>query len=108
MRTYGLEYTILPPVGLFFFRVVSEFSWPAALANNCILTLVCAMMAYWRSKQLAKGLSTRRPNYDNLEPMWPALVFLGLLFAAALQLIFSVTHISYYRDGPFVPDLFDR
>lgn len=111
MRTFGVEYAVLPPIGLWYFRAVSDFSWPAALANNMLLTLVCAGGAYWRSKQLHKGSvgkrRVRKDDYNNLEPMWPALVFLVLLLLAAVQLILAVTHVSYYRNGPLVPDLFD-
>jgi hypothetical protein len=109
MKTFGLEYTILPCISLFYFRAIESYSWPGALGNNAIVTLVCAAAAHWRSKQLAKfyGSRSRKPNVNCIEPMWPALVFLLLLFLAALQLILCVTHVSYYRKGQLLPDLFD-
>jgi hypothetical protein len=109
MKTFGLEYTILPLISIVYFRVVEHYTWPGALGNNVIVTLVCAAGAHWRSKQLAKHYATRtrKPNANCLEPMWPALVFLLLLFMAALQLILCISHVSYYRKGPLLPDLFD-
>lgn len=109
MKTFGLEYTVLPFLSLFYFRAIENYTWPGALGNNVVVTLVCAAGAYWRSKQLAKyyGSRTRTPNVNSLEPMWPALVFLVLLFVAALQLILCISHVSYYRKGPLLPDLFD-
>lgn len=107
MITYGLEYSILPLCGIFFFATMTGFSWPGVLLNNAVLTFISAMGAHWRSKQLAK-LYYKRDSYDRLEPMWPALLFLMLVYLTALQLIAAVAHVSYNRNGPLVPDLFDR
>jgi hypothetical protein len=104
--TYGLEYAVLPPISLLYFFYATDFTLPGMLFNNALLTFVAAAAAWWRSKQLVQVLG-RRPDPTQLEPMWPALVFLLLVYLGALQVILAVAHLSYYRDGPLVQDVFD-
>ena len=104
--TYGLEYAVLPPISLIYFWIMTDFTVPGMFFNNAILTIVAASAAWWRSKQLVQMLG-RRPSPEHLEPMWPALVFLGLAYLGGLQVILAVAHLSYYRDGPLVQDVFD-
>lgn len=103
---YALEYAILPAVGLPYFLMVQEFGIPATLANNAVLTAACAGAAYYYSTLVAKRIGKR--NYKGrLEPVWPGFMSLLLAYLAALQMIMAVAHISYYRDGPLVHDIFD-
>lgn len=105
MRTYATEFLILPALGMPYFYSVGEFTLPGALFNNAILTAVCGVGALWKSKGIAKQIGRR--NHHRLEPVWPAFMGLILIFLAALQLVLSITHVSYYRKGPLVTDMFD-
>ena len=117
MKTFGLEYAILPFIALPYFYFVASFSIPGALFNNCVLTVLCGLGAWWRSRSLSLWIRSKggqassgifgKGVMDPLLPVWPALVALVLWFLAALQLILCITHISYYRDGQLVHDLFD-
>jgi len=105
-KLYGLEFAILPVVSLPTIYWWGDFTFPVVMVNNSIITAVCALAAGWRSRQIAAAMG--RGHRDRLAPMWPALVGLLLAFFAALQVIFCVAHLSYFRDGPLVPDLFDH
>jgi hypothetical protein len=105
-KLYGFEYAILPAVGLPFLYYAGDFTLPAALFNNFILTAVCAATAMWRSRQIRAAVG--RSYTDRLDPVWPALVGAFLAFLAMLQLILSVAHLSYYRNGAMAIDLFER
>ena len=104
--TYALEYTVLPLIGLPYFLIAQEFSLPAALANNGILTAACGGAAYYYSCLVAKRIGKRHYK-GRLEPVWPGFMSLVLAYLAILQIIIAITHISYYRDGPLVHDIFD-
>ena len=106
MKTFALEYAVLPCLGPVYFYGVAELSWPAVFFNNAILTLTCACASWLRSRQLA-GVVLKKQRLDRLEPVWPFLMTLTLLLFAALQLIAAVTHLSYFRNGPLVRDMFD-
>jgi len=63
---------------------------------------------WWRSKQLATFAEKRGDRRERLAPVPYFFTALVLAFFAALQIIFAITHLSYYRKGPLVTDLFDR
>lgn len=105
MKLYGLEYFILPLVSLSYLSLSTDFTWVGILFNNAIITVLMGVVAYMRSQQIAK-LVPRRDRLDRLDSMWPAFAALVLIFLGFLQLVLSVTHLSYYRSGPLV-DLFD-
>eukprot|EP00744_Colponema_vietnamica_P024484 GILI01035718.1.p1 GENE.GILI01035718.1~~GILI01035718.1.p1 ORF type:complete len:109 (-),score=8.60 GILI01035718.1:55-381(-) len=107
MRTYGFEFAILPLIGFPYFFLFEGFSLPASLANNAVLTAVCAIGAYYVSRRLAKSIGAKN-QIDRLAPAWPAFMSLWLAYIAGLQLIMCVTHLSYYRKGDFAKDLFDK
>lgn len=106
-RTYGLEFFVLPILALPYFYYVSDFTLPGALFNNCILSFVMAGLAWWRSTAIAATIP-RSATRHRLDPAWPAFASMTLVFLAVLQLILSVAHLSYYRKGPLVPDLFEN
>jgi hypothetical protein len=105
MKLYGLEYFILPLVSLTYLSLSTDFTWVGILFNNAIITVLMGVVAYMRSQQIAK-LVPRKDRLDRLDSMWPAFAALVLIFLGFLQLVLSVTHLSYYRNGPLV-DLFD-
>lgn len=107
MKTYGFEFTILPLIGFPYFYLFQGFALPSALANNAVLTAVCAGGAYYVSYRSAKEIKGKR-QLDRLAPAWPAFMSLWLTYIALLQLIACVTYLSYYRTGDFSKDLFDR
>jgi hypothetical protein len=88
--------------------LMTDFTWPGAFLNNSIITAASAGAAWWRSKQLADFAIKRNDRKDRLTPVGPFIASMILAFSAALQIIFAVTHLSYYRKGPLVTDLFDR
>lgn len=104
---YGGEYCILPVVSLAYLYFVGNFSVPATLINNTFITAANGGAALWRSRVLARQVPPGRQRRDRLEPLWPGLMGLLLLFLAALQLILAVTHISWYRNGPLISDMFE-
>ena len=105
-RLFGAEFAILPFVSFPYLYLVGDFSMPAVLFNNAIVTALCGAVALWRSSAIAKAIGPR--HHNRLEPVWPAFAGVLLLFVAALQLILSVTHLSYYREGPLVSGLFEQ
>eukprot|EP00672_Neobodo_designis_P024597 CAMPEP_0174834842 /NCGR_PEP_ID=MMETSP1114-20130205/5079_1 /TAXON_ID=312471 /ORGANISM="Neobodo designis, Strain CCAP 1951/1" /LENGTH=109 /DNA_ID=CAMNT_0016068771 /DNA_START=75 /DNA_END=404 /DNA_ORIENTATION=- len=105
-KLYGLEFGILPAVALPYLWVATDFTVPAVLINNAVITAVCAGAAWYRSKQIAAEMGRR--YRDRLDPMWPYLVAILLGFLAALQIILGVAHLSYYRKGHLVSDIFDQ
>lgn len=107
-RLHGLEFFILPLVSLFYFAAMTDFTWPGALLNNSIITAATAGVSYWRSKQLADFAIKRGDRRERLTPLGYFAAAMVLAFCASLQIIFAVTHLSYYRKGALVTDLFDR
>lgn len=107
MRLYGTEYAIIPLLSIAYFYFIGDFSVPATFFNNAFVTAANALAAMWRSRQLAKALGPCHDR-DRIEPFWPAFAALVLLYLAALQVILSVAHLSYYRTGPLVADIFER
>lgn len=107
-RLHGAEFVALPLATLIYFAKMTDFTWPGALLNNAIVTAATAGVAWWRSKQLADFAEKRGDRRERLAPIGYFACFLLLVFCASLQLIAAVTHISYYRNGPMVTDLFDR
>ena len=105
-KLYGLEFAILPCVSLPYLTMWTDFTPPAVLIQNAVVTAVCAAAAWYRSKQIAAEMGRR--YRDRLDPVWPYLVALLLAFAAALQIILGVAHLSYYRKAHLVSDIFDQ
>ncbi len=104
---YALEYAVLPAIAAPYFRLYVGFTWCGALFNGSIVTAICALLAFYRSHRLSRGITNKFQQRGRLEPVWPAMVALLLAIFAALQLIGSVSHLSYYRDGPLVHDIFE-
>lgn len=107
-RLHGLEFILIPLISLAYLALMTDFTWPGALLNNSIITAGSAGIAWWRSKQLADWAIVRGDRRERLTPVGYFIVAMILAFWAALQIIFAVTHLSYYRKGPLVTDLFDR
>ncbi len=107
-RLHGIEFVLLPVVTAAYFVWFTDFTWPGALLNNSIVTAASAAVAFWRSKQIAEFAVRRNDRRERLAPVGPFVAGMVLAFGAALQLIFAVTHVSYYRKGPLVADMFDR
>ena len=106
MKLYGLESAITPTVALPYLVYMTDFTVPVALLNNAVITGAMAGAAWYRSRQISKDVGRR--YRDRLEPVWPFLTSILLAFLAALQLIFAVTHLSYYRTGHLISDVFDQ
>eukprot|EP00758_Cryptobia_borreli_P009616 Tbor_TRINITY_DN5495_c1_g2::TRINITY_DN5495_c1_g2_i1::g.24262::m.24262 len=107
MMLYGLEYCIIPCLGLPYFIIIAGFDLPIAFVNNAVVTAACGISAYYHSWRVSKAIGIR--NYkDRLEPVWTGYISLLLAYITVLHIIFCVTHLSYYRTGPLLPDLFDR
>jgi predicted small integral membrane protein len=104
----GVEFLAPPVLSLAYFTLSTTWTWPTIFFNNFIITLLTAVASYLRSRQLAKFVGQKGTRADRLLPFGPAFVSLILAYLAVLQLIFTVTHLSYYRNGPLIPELFDR
>jgi hypothetical protein len=105
-KLYGLEYAILPACSLPYLMYFTDFTMPAVLLNNAVVTAVTAGAAYYRSRQMSAQYGKR--YRDRLEPMWPFLVALLLAFLAGLQVILAMSHLSYYRKGHLISDIFSQ
>ncbi len=105
---HGVEFFFIPLVTCAYFVFMTDFTWPGALLNNAFVTAAAGGAAWWRSTSLAKWAEKRGDRRERMTPIGPFVVALFLLYFAALQLIAAVTHLSYYRKGPLVADLFDK
>ncbi len=110
MRLYGLEFFLLPLLSCAYLFAFTDFTWPGALFNNCIVTGASAGVAFWRQRTLADWASKKGDRAERYTPVGPFFAALVLSYLTALQLIAAVTHLSYYRKGsaPLVADLFDK
>ena len=105
MKFYGTEFFLLPLVSFLYFYYVSDFAMVGCLFNNALVTFASSVFAYLRSQQIARSIP-RRARIDRLDSAWPAFAAILLFFFGSLQVIFAITHLSYYRKGPLV-DVFD-
>eukprot|EP00760_Papus_ankaliazontas_P033642 PhM_4_TR6533/c0_g1_i1/m.36216 len=91
------EFLLIPIIAFPYLSLWWEFGAAGAFFGGGIMTTCGAIAAFWRSRYLATHARPSRRNDMNLEPVWPALFGVILTFVGALQIILSVSHLSYYR-----------
>ena len=104
LYTYGLEYAAIPLVACPILYIWEYYGLAGSLLAGSFLTLIFGGLALLRGEFLRRTAMEGKAVVDRLDPVYPTFVGLTLLSFCALQVILSVSHWSYYRDGNPVCD----